>query len=88
MRTRNGSAPDAKTALSVATVTKRCYDNLRPSGVKVFAGTLLLVPGFTEKDFDEIAALGPLLAAKSVEVLPVGLKELFLEKVKEDHANS
>jgi ABC-2 type transport system ATP-binding protein len=37
---------------------------------------------------DEIAALGPLLAAKSVEVQSVGLKELFLEKVKEDHANS
>jgi enamidase len=50
--------PDARTALSVAVVTKRCYDNLRPSGVKVFAGTLLLVPGLTERDFDEIAALG------------------------------
>ena len=50
--------PDPRTALSVAIVTKRCYDNLRPSGVKVFAGTLLLVPGLTEKDFDEIAALG------------------------------
>lgn len=50
--------PDARTALSVAIVTKRCYDNLRPSGVKVHAGTLLLVPGLTEKDFDEIHALG------------------------------
>jgi enamidase len=50
--------PDARTALSVAIVTKRCYDNLRPSGVKVFAGTLLLVPGLTERDFDEIHALG------------------------------
>jgi len=50
--------PDARTALSLALVTKRCYDNLRPSGVKVFAGTLLLVPGLSEKDFDEIAAAG------------------------------
>jgi enamidase len=50
--------PDARTALSVAIVSKRCYDNLRSSGVKVHAGTLLLVPGLTEKDFDEIAALG------------------------------
>ncbi len=50
--------PDARTALAVAIVTKRCYDNLRPSGVKVHAGTLLLVPGLAEKDFDEIAALG------------------------------
>jgi enamidase len=50
--------PDARTALSVAIVTKKCYDNLRPSGVKVFAGTLLLVPGLSEKDFDEIQSLG------------------------------
>jgi enamidase len=50
--------PDARTALSVAIVTKKCYDHLRPSGVKVHAGTLLLVPGLTEKDFDEIQALG------------------------------
>jgi enamidase len=50
--------PDARTALSVAIVTKKCYDNLRPSGVKVHAGTLLLVPGLTEKDFDEIRSLG------------------------------
>ncbi len=50
--------PDARTALAVAIVTKRCYDNLRPSGVKVHAGTLLLVPGLTEKDFGEIQALG------------------------------
>jgi ABC-2 type transport system ATP-binding protein len=40
------------------------------------------------RDVDEIAGLGPLLAAKSVEVQSVGLKELFLEKVKESHANS
>src|SRR5437016_6904709 len=50
--------PDARTALSVAIVTKRCYDNLRPSGVKVHAGTLLLVPGLSEKDFEEIHSLG------------------------------
>jgi len=40
------------------------------------------------RNVDEIAALGLLLAAKSVEVQSVGLKELFLEKVKEDHANA
>jgi len=40
------------------------------------------------RNVDEITALGPLLGAKSVDVHFVGLKELFLEKVKEDHANS
>jgi ABC-2 type transport system ATP-binding protein len=41
-----------------------------------------------EANVEEIAALGPLLGANSVDVQSVGLKELFLEKVKEDHANS
>ncbi len=50
--------PDPTTALSLALVAKRCYDNLRPSGVKVYAGTLLLVPGLREADFDTIAAAG------------------------------
>ena len=40
------------------------------------------------RNIDEIAALGPLLGAKAVDVHSVGLKELFLEKVKEDHATS
>jgi enamidase len=50
--------PDARTAMAVAIVTKDCYDNLRPSGVKVHAGTLLLVPDLTEKDFDELESRG------------------------------
>jgi ABC-2 type transport system ATP-binding protein len=37
---------------------------------------------------EEIAALGPILSANSVEVQSVGLKEMFLEKVKADHGNS
>ena len=37
---------------------------------------------------DEIAAFGPMLGANSVDVQCVGIKELFLEKVKGDHANS
>ena len=40
------------------------------------------------RNVDEIAALGPLLGAKSVDVQCVGLRELFLEKVKGAHANS
>lgn len=40
------------------------------------------------RNIDEIVTLGPLLGSTSVEVRSVGLKELFLEKVKRDHANS
>ena len=50
--------PDAPTALALAHLAKRCWDNLRPCGVKVRAGTLLLVPGLTEADFDGLAAAG------------------------------
>lgn len=40
------------------------------------------------RNIDEIVTLGPLLGSTSVDVRSVGLKELFLEKVKGDHANS
>ena len=50
--------PDPLCAVSLAVVAKRCWDNLRPSGVKVHGGTLLLVPGLEEKDFDTIAKAG------------------------------
>jgi enamidase len=74
--------PDARTALSVAVVTKKCYDNLRPSGVKVMAGTLLLVPGLTERDFDEIQALGIKLVKfifYDYSLLPNGEAERYVE---------
>ncbi len=74
--------PDARTALSLALVTKRCYDNLRPSGVKVFAGTLLLVPGLSEKDFDEIAAAGIRLVKfifYDYSLLPNGEAERYVQ---------
>lgn len=77
--------PDARTALSVAIVTKRCYDNLRPSGVKVHAGTLLLVPGLAEKDFDEIAALGIKLVKfifYDYSLLPNGEAERYVKWAK------
>src|SRR5918992_1325263 len=77
--------PDPRTALSVAIVTKRCYDNLRPSGVKVHAGTLLLVPGLMEKDFDEIAAAGIKLVKfifYDYSLLPNGEAERYVKWAK------
>ncbi|MGD8561412.1 MAG: amidohydrolase family protein [Desulfarculaceae bacterium] len=47
--------PDPQIFRSLALVTRACYDNYRPAGVKVEAGTLLLVPGLKEED---IAAVG------------------------------
>src|SRR5581483_3884726 len=74
--------PDPRTALSVAIVTKKCYDNLRPSGVKVRAGTLLLVPGLSEKDFDEIHSLGIKLVKfifYDYSLLPNGEAERYVD---------
>jgi enamidase len=39
----------------IATMARRTIGTYRPSGVKVDAGTLLLVPGLVEADFDELA---------------------------------
>ena len=50
--------PDPVVFRSLAIVTRACYDRYRPGGVKVEAGTLLLVPGLTESDFEAVAAAG------------------------------
>lgn len=44
--------------LSIAIVSKHTTGRMRPSGVKVNAGTVLLVPGMTEAHFDRAAAEG------------------------------
>jgi enamidase len=45
-------------ALSIALVARQTIARLRPLGMKVEAGTLLLVPGLTAQDFDRAAAGG------------------------------
>src|SRR5947199_5280020 len=73
--------PDPRTALSLAFLTKRCYDNSRPSGVKVHAGTLLLVPGLNEEDFDAIAEVGSRLVKfifYDYSLLPNGEAERYV----------
>ena len=41
--------------VGLATLARRTIGTYRPSGVKVHAGTLLLVPGLTEHDFDALS---------------------------------
>jgi enamidase len=50
--------PDPEIFRSLALLTRSCYQNYRPARVKVEAGTLLLVPGLQEKDFQRLAAAG------------------------------
>lgn len=50
--------PDPDVFRSLALVTRACYDNYRPGGMKVEAGTLLLVPGLKEEDFAILSRAG------------------------------
>jgi enamidase len=73
--------PDPQTAMALALLAKRCWDNLRSSGVKVYAGTLLLVPGLTEDDFAALAAAGSRLVKfifYDYSLLPTGEAERYV----------
>jgi len=50
--------PDPDLFRSLALLTRACYDHYRPSGVKVEAGTMMLVPGMKRADFEAVAAAG------------------------------
>ena len=50
--------PEAKLFKYLAVLAKRCADNLGQKGPRLYAGTLLLTPGLSEADFDEIAQEG------------------------------
>jgi len=67
-----GKASDAAMVKSLAILCAKSFANYRPSGVKVHGGGLILEPGLTEKDFEEMARAG---------VKVVG--EIGLGKVKE-----
>jgi enamidase len=43
---------------ALAILVHKSFANLRPSGVKVHAGAVLLEPGLTEADFEEMAEAG------------------------------
>jgi enamidase len=44
--------------MSLAELSKRTTGRVRPSGVKAYCGTVLLVPGLVESDFDRMVQLG------------------------------
>lgn len=49
---------DPRLVKSLAFTSKATTGRYRPSGVKLYAGTVLLVTGMTESDFDEMAEAG------------------------------
>ena len=52
--------PEGVKALAVA--AKKCFENFRPGGMRVHAGSVIMEPGLVEADFEEIARKGVWLA--------------------------
>jgi enamidase len=50
--------PDPKLYRYLAVLARRCTSSFRPGGLKIVGGTMLLTPGMSEADFDELAAEG------------------------------
>ncbi len=59
-----GRPTDPAGVKALAILAHKSFANARPSGVKVHAGAVLLEPGLTEADFDEMAAAGVRLVAE------------------------
>jgi enamidase len=53
-----GRPKDAAGAKALAILSAKAYANLRPGGVKVIGGGLILEKGLTERDFEEMASHG------------------------------
>lgn len=53
-----GRPTDAAGTKALAILVHRAFASLRPSGVKVHAGAVLLEAGLTEADFDDLTAAG------------------------------
>ena len=52
--------PEGVKALAVAAM--KCFEHYRPGGRRVWGGSIIMEPGLTEADFEEIAAKGVWLA--------------------------
>ena len=52
--------PDGVKALAVA--ARKCFENFKPSGMRVHAGSLILEPGLTSKDYQDVFSKGVWLA--------------------------
>ena len=57
-----GRPTDPAGVKALAIAAERCFRNYRPGGMKVYAGSVILEPGLTAADFDEMAAQGVRLA--------------------------
>jgi enamidase len=59
-----GRPKDPSGVKALTILAHKAFDNLRPAGVKVHAGAVMLEPGLSESDFAEMAAEGVHLVAE------------------------
>lgn len=59
-----GRPTDPQGVKALAVLAHKSFNNYRPSGVKVHAGAVILEPGLTERDFEEMAEQGVWLVAE------------------------
>jgi enamidase len=57
-----GTPHDVEGVKALAVAAKHCWDNLRPGGMRVHGGNVILEPGMEDKDFQELASKGVWLA--------------------------
>src|SRR5713226_144843 len=57
-----GRPKDPEGVKALALAAFKCFEHFRPGGMRVHAGSIILEPGLTEKDFKEVADKGVWLA--------------------------
>jgi enamidase len=57
-----GRPSDIAGVKALAIAARKCWDNYRPGGMRVHGGNVILEPGMTEDDFNELASHGIWLA--------------------------
>jgi enamidase len=60
--------PTGVKALAIAAF--KCFENFRPGGMRIYGGSLILEPGLTEVDFDELKAAGVWLVKAGFGAFP------------------
>ena len=57
-----GRPKDLDGVKALAIAAKKCFDNYRPGGMRVHAGSLILEPGLSQEDYQEVLSKGVWLA--------------------------
>lgn len=57
-----GRPSDREGVKALAIAAQRCFEHLRPGGMKVYAGSVIIEPGLTEGDFKDLREQGVWLA--------------------------